>query len=170
MFPHFHSPFRHTPHSPILPFLHSPIPPVSEDLWVLANLTDPIAVREEGSFTRELDDRSGSRNSSNPPLFSFAHLLLAESSNFTEVFRGRREHDYTSRMWNGDVALVIRVTNLTNPMTFRVSVCVCVCVCVRVINISLSRSLLTRLTYGSCSTSLPHSSCERTTHHSIFYQ
>ena len=102
---------------------HSPFPhsTVSEGLWVLANISGPITVSGTREFSRELDDRPGSRNATFPPLFSFAHPRFRNFSNFTDLFDGRRERDYTRKMWDGNVALVIRVSNLTNPMTFRVS-------------------------------------------------
>ncbi|CAI8041271.1 Attractin [Geodia barretti] len=94
---------------------------VSEGLWVLANISGPITVSGTGEFSRELDDRPGSRNSTFPPLFSFAHPRFRNFSNFTDLFAGRRERDYTRKMWDGNVALVIRVSNLTNPITFRIT-------------------------------------------------
>ena len=113
----------HSVNIPIPPFPH---PTVSEGLWVLANISGPITVSGTGEFSRELDDRPGSRNSTFPPLFSFAHPRFRNFSNFTDLFAGRRERDYTRKMWDGNVALVIRVSNLTNPITFRVSpACIC---------------------------------------------
>ena len=91
---------------------------------MLANLTDPIKVTGGGQFTRDLDDRSGSRNRTDPRLFSFAHPQLRSTSNFTELFNSRTEHDYTNKMWNGDVALIIHVYNLTNPLSYKVCTCV----------------------------------------------
>ena len=94
---------------------------------MLANISGPMTVGGTAEFTRELDDRQGSRNATYPPLFSFAHPRIRNFSNFTDLFNGRRERDYTRKMWDGNVALVIRVSNLTNPMTFRVHLaCICV--------------------------------------------
>ena len=102
-----------TPHSPRAG---------SENYWVLANLTDPITVRGTGSFSREIDDKSGNKNASESQLFSFARSSLRNSPNFTELFFSRTEHDYTSKLWNGDVALIIRVYNLTQPLSYKVCV------------------------------------------------
>lgn len=87
---------------------------------MLANLTDQIRVKGQGQLSRDLDDSSGSRNGSNPPLFSFARPQLASDSNFTALFNDRSEHYYTSKMWNGDVALIVHVSNLTTPISYKV--------------------------------------------------
>ena len=110
----------------------SPLSPiVSENYWVLANLTDPIRVTGGGKFTRELDDMSGNRNISASQLFTFVQPRLRATSNFTDLFYSRTEHDYTNKMWNGDVALIVHVYNLTSPLSYKVCVYVCI-VCIGV--------------------------------------
>lgn len=98
----------------------TPLISVSEGLWVLANLTNPIRVRGGGQFSRDLDDRSGDRNSTVPRLFSFAHPRLRDTHNFTNLFYSRTENDYTKDMWNGDVALIVHVSNLTSQIIYKV--------------------------------------------------
>lgn len=93
----------------------------SENYWVLANLTDPIIVRGRGRFTREFDDMSGNRNRSSGQLFSFVRPRLRSTSNFTELFYSRTENDYTSRLWNGHIALIVHVSNLTSPLTYKMT-------------------------------------------------
>ena len=92
---------------------------------MLANLTDPIRVTGGGKFTRDLDDMSGNRNISASQLFTFVHPRLRATSNFTDLFYSRTEHDYTNKMWNGDVALIVHVYNLTSPLSYKVWVYVC---------------------------------------------
>ena len=38
------------------------------------------------------------------------------------IYDGAVEDDYTSRMWDGDVTLVLRVWNLNNPASFHITV------------------------------------------------
>jgi Fanconi anemia group I protein len=93
----------------------------SENFWVLANLTEPIKVTGRDGFSRDFDDRSGDRNTTEPRLFSFAHSRLRNTPNFTELFYGRTENDYTNSMWDGDVALIVHVSNLSRPLTYKIT-------------------------------------------------
>lgn len=111
-------------HLPLLP--HTTHPPTlclgSENYWVLANITDPIEIQGVGGYSRDLDDFGSNPDPSLAQLFTFARPSLLSNPNFTALFEARAENDYTRHMWNGDVALVIYVYNLADPMTFKVAV------------------------------------------------
>ncbi len=92
----------------------------SQNLWLLVNLTDPIILGGEDSFSRNLDDFRSNRNVTAARLHTFANPSITDSSNFTTILSQVSEDDYTDDMWDGDVTLVVYVYNLTNPMTFKV--------------------------------------------------
>ena len=92
----------------------------SENLWVLRNLTDPISLGGESTHKDKLDDFGSTKSANKSQLFSFTRPLIRTSTNFTSIFNTASENDYTHHMWNGDVTLIIFVSNLTNPMTFKV--------------------------------------------------
>lgn len=93
----------------------------SENYWVLANITDPIEIQGVGGYSRDLDDFGSNPDPSLAQLFTFARPSLLSNPNFTALFEARAENDYTRHMWNGDVALVIYVYNLADPMTFKIT-------------------------------------------------
>ena len=54
-------------------------------------------------------------------LFSFAHNDITSTANFTELFSNAVGNDYSESLWDGDVALLIRVFNVSSSAVFRVS-------------------------------------------------
>ncbi len=89
-------------------------------MWLLVNLTDPIILSGEDSFSRDLDDFHSSRDVNSSQIHSFTKPFIRHSSNFTDILSRVSEDDYTHHMWDKDVTLVVYVSNLTNPMTFKV--------------------------------------------------
>ena len=94
----------------------------SEDLWVLANLTNPIVLESLGSHEQSFNGFTSNSNSSLAQLHSFARPALVHLSNFTDIFNDAVENDYTSAMWDQDTTLVIYIFNLSSPMTFKITV------------------------------------------------
>ena len=94
----------------------------SEDLWVLANLTNPIVLESLGSHEQKFNGFTSNSNSSLAQLHSFARPSLVHLSNFTDIFNDAVENDYTSAMWDQDTTLVIYIFNLSSPMTFKITV------------------------------------------------
>jgi hypothetical protein len=89
---------------------------------VLTNLTDVLEVPATGSLDRRYDSFSSSENESDPILTSFTHPPIRDSENFSEIFNQAVRNGYTNHMWDGDVTLVLHVSNLNNPSTFRITV------------------------------------------------
>lgn len=86
---------------------------------MLLNLTEPHVVSGYGSF----DITIGGFSSSNTTrLFSFAHEDIRSTHNFTRLFNSAVANNYSSALWDGDVALLIRVFNITSRLTYKVSV------------------------------------------------
>ena len=98
------------------------LPTESENLWVLANLTDPIALKSLDSDKHSFAGFASNSNLSLAQLFSFARPTLIRSANFTDIFNVAVENDYTNSMWNKDTTLVIYLSNLTRPMMFKITV------------------------------------------------
>ena len=94
----------------------------SEDLWVLANLTNPLVLESLGSHEQSFNGFTSNSNSSLAQLHSFARPSLSHLSNFTDILNDAVENDYTSAMWDQDTTLVIYVSNLSSPMIFRITV------------------------------------------------
>lgn len=94
----------------------------SESLWVLANLTDVIVLEHLATHTQAFDDFTSNSNVSVAQVHSFVGPTILEQSNFTGIFNSAVENDYTKSMWDGDVTLVIYLSNLTRPMTFKITV------------------------------------------------
>ena len=94
----------------------------SQDLWVLANLSLPIVLDNLETHMQSFDDFTSNSNVSLAQLYSFARPTILELSNFTELFYDSVESDYTKSMWDDDVTLVIYLSNLSRPMTFKITV------------------------------------------------
>ena len=96
------------------------LPIASERYQVLVNLTEPRMIEKTDSFDMLIDDFS---SRSDTELFTFAHEDIMNTSNFTELFNNAVADDYTSSLWDGDVALIIRVFNneYSSPVEFMVS-------------------------------------------------
>ena len=95
---------------------------VSEDLWVLTNLTDPIQLNQGENYDTNLEAFGSNANATAAQLFSFTNPSIRNSPNFTELLINNAENAYTSHMWEGDVSLVIFLSNLTNPSTVKITV------------------------------------------------
>ena len=94
------------------------LPIASERYQVLVNLTEPRMVERTNSF----DMLIGSFSSPNDTeLFTFAHEDIMNTSNFTELFYNAVADDYTANLWDGDVALIIRVFNVSSHVVYKVS-------------------------------------------------
>jgi Fanconi anemia group I protein len=96
--------------------------PGSEDLWVLANLTDALVLESLGSHEQSIHGFTSNSNSTLAQLHSFARPSLKRLSNFTDIFNSAVENDYTSPMWDEDTTLVIYIYNLSSPMRFKITV------------------------------------------------
>ena len=92
----------------------------SQNLWLLANLTEPITVTNRNSFDRNFGSFQGTNNVSLSNLFSFAQPSIRATPNFTELFNTAVENDYTNHMWDQDVTLVIYIFNLTDTVQYKV--------------------------------------------------
>ncbi len=79
-----------------------------------------IAVGE--SFDRRFDNFDSPDNRSFSSISSFVHLSIRETFNFSTLFDEAVDDDYTRHMWDGDVTLVLHVTNLTAPSSLRITV------------------------------------------------
>ena len=75
-----------------------------------------------GSYDTRFDDFTSNRNESGTNLTTFAHDSIRDTENFTLLFEEAVENDYTSRMWDRDVTLVLRVSGLNSPSQFRITV------------------------------------------------
>lgn len=95
---------------------------VSEDLWILANLTDPIQLNDGQIYDKTLGSFSSNSNETFAQLFSFTNPTLRNSLNYTELLEDNSENEYTSRMWDSDVSLVVFLSGLSNPTTLRITV------------------------------------------------
>lgn len=114
---------RPSPPHPPSPHLLTPSFPLgSENLWVLANLTESLAIGPRGSFEMRYNSFSSNNNQSNSILTSFAHSNIRDLDNFSVIFDSAVENDYTSHMWDGDVTLILYVRNLNSPSSFRITV------------------------------------------------
>ena len=91
-------------------------------MWVLANLSGSIVLDSLETHTQSFDDFTSNSNVSLAQLYSFARPTILELSNFTEIFYNAVENDYTKSMWDNDVTLVIYLSNLSRPMTFKITV------------------------------------------------
>ena len=89
---------------------------------MLTNLTDPITLKSLDSDQRSFAGFTSNSNHSLAQLFSFARPSLAKLSNFTDIFNSAVENDYTNSMWDEDTSLIIYLSNLTRPMTFKITV------------------------------------------------
>lgn len=89
---------------------------------MLANLTDPLALKSLGSHEQRFNGFTSNSNFSLAQLHSFARPSLMHLSNFTDIFNDAVENDYTSAMWDQDTTLVIYIFNLSSPMTFKITV------------------------------------------------
>lgn len=94
----------------------------TENLFVLVNLTDVLVLSPLGSYEKRFDSFSSNRNLSLAQLTSFTHPSFRNSTNFTALFEEATEDDYTSQMWDNDVTLVLHLSNLNSPSTFRITV------------------------------------------------
>ena len=94
------------------------LPTESEQYQVLVNLTEPRLLNKTDSFDMLIDDFS----SNNTELFTFAHENIMNTSNFTELFNSAIANDYTTSLWDGDVALIIRVFNVSSRVVYKVSI------------------------------------------------
>ena len=92
----------------------------SQNLWLLANLTEPITVRNRGSLDRTFGSFQGSNNVSLSNLFSFARPSIRASPNFTNLLNTAVENDYTNHLWDKDVTLVVYLFNLTDTVQYKV--------------------------------------------------
>ena len=92
----------------------------SQNLWLLANLTEPITVRNRGSLDRTFGSFQGSNNVSLSNLFSFARPSIRASPNFTKLLNTAVENDYTNHLWDQDVTLVVYLVNLTDTVQYKV--------------------------------------------------
>jgi len=95
---------------------------VSEDLWLLANLTDPVLLNATDSYDVNYEAFDSNTNSSFAQLFSFANPSIRTSPNFTQLLIDNSENEYTSFMWDQDVSLVVYLSNLHSPSQFRLTV------------------------------------------------
>lgn len=72
------------------------------------------------TFTNSFDLSFTSFDSNSSDLFSFAHQDLRDA-NFTELFDSAIGNDYSNYLWDGDVVLVIKVSNITSRVDYKVS-------------------------------------------------
>lgn len=96
---------------------------VSEDLWVLVRITDPVVVEVGKSFHRTYGDFTYSNaTESRARLTSFASPSIQSTSNFTHLLEYVNGNNYTRSVWDRDVTLVLLVSNLSNSTRFRITV------------------------------------------------
>ncbi len=96
---------------------------VSQDLWVLVQITDPVMVEVGRNFRRTYGDFSYSNETeSRARLTSFTHPPIRNTENFTHLFNSTTGNDYTRHIWDRDVTLVLLVTHLSNSTKFKVTV------------------------------------------------
>ena len=94
----------------------------SQDLWILANLTDPMTLTDRNSFVNTFFSFVSNDNTTFSQLLTFARPSISDTANFTELFENATENDFTAAMWDGDVTLVVRASNLSSSVSYRVTV------------------------------------------------
>ena len=96
---------------------------VSENLWVLARISDTVIVDVKKNFQRLITDFGYSNETeSKVRLTSYAKPSIRNTENFTRLFESVDANDYSRHIWDRDVTLIIRVTGLSNTTIIRITV------------------------------------------------
>ncbi len=83
------------------------------------NITEQLTVAPLGFYETRLDDFSSDNDTF---LTSFAHPSIRATENFTLLVEEAMVNEYTSKMWDEDVTLVLHVSGLANPSEFKITV------------------------------------------------